>query len=48
MGAQYHTVDVKETLWAISRKYGVTVDALKQMNGLADNIIKPGQQLRVK
>ena len=47
-GAQYHTVDVKETLWAISRKYGVTVDALKQMNGLADNIIKPGQQLRVK
>ena len=47
-GAQYHTVEVKETLWAISRKYGLTVDALKQMNGLTDNIIKPGQQLRVK
>ena len=47
-GAQYHTVEVKETLWAISRKYGITVDALKQLNGLADNLIKPGQQLRVK
>ncbi len=47
-GAQYHTVGVKETLWAISRKYGITVDALKQMNGITDNIIKPGQQLRVK
>ncbi len=47
-GVQYHTVGVKETLWAISRKYGLTVDALKQLNGLTDNLIKPGQQLRVK
>ena len=47
-GAQYHTVEIKETLWAISRKYGLTVDALKQLNGLTDNLIKPGQQLRVK
>ena len=47
-GAQFHTVGVKETLWAISRKYGTTVDALKQLNGLTDNLIKPGQQLRVK
>jgi flagellum-specific peptidoglycan hydrolase FlgJ/LysM repeat protein len=45
---QYHTVAQSETLWAISRKYGITVDQLKQLNGLADNIIKPGQQLRVK
>ena len=45
---QYHTVTQSETLWAISRKYGITVDQLKQLNGLADNTIKPGQQLRVK
>jgi flagellum-specific peptidoglycan hydrolase FlgJ/LysM repeat protein len=45
---QYHTVAQSETLWAISRKYGITVDQLKQLNGLSDNIIKPGQQLRVK
>lgn len=47
-GAQYYTVMQGETLWAISRKFNLTVDQLKQMNGLADNIIKPGQQLRVK
>ncbi|MBL7817730.1 MAG: LysM peptidoglycan-binding domain-containing protein [Saprospiraceae bacterium] len=47
-GAQYHTVAQSETLWAISRKYGLTVDKLKELNGLTDNIIKPGQQLRVK
>ena len=46
--AQYHTVAQSETLWAISRKYGLTVDKLKELNGLTDNIIKPGQQLRVK
>ncbi len=45
---QYHTVAQSETLWAISRKYGITVDQLKQLNGLSDNTIKPGQQLRVK
>ena len=45
---QYYTVAQGETLWAISRKFSLTVDQLKQLNGLADNIIKPGQQLRVK
>jgi flagellum-specific peptidoglycan hydrolase FlgJ/LysM repeat protein len=45
---QYHTVAKSETLWAISRKYGITVDQLKQLNGLPDNNIKIGQQLRVK
>ena len=47
-GAQYYTVMQGETLWAISRKFSLTVDQLKQMNGLADNTIKPGQQLRIK
>jgi flagellum-specific peptidoglycan hydrolase FlgJ/LysM repeat protein len=45
---QFHTVAQGETLWAISRKYGITVDRLKQLNNLPDNIIKPGQALRVK
>ncbi len=47
-GGQYYTVMQGETLWAISRKFSLTVDQLKQLNGLVDNIIKPGQQLRVK
>ena len=45
---QYHVVAQGETLWAISRKYGLTVDALKLMNNKVDNIIKPGDRLRVK
>ena len=45
---QYYTVAQGETLWAISRKFSLTVDQLKQLNGLADNTIKPGQQLRIK
>ena len=48
INSQYYTVMQGETLWAISRKFSLTVDQLKQMNGLADNVIKPGQQLRIK
>ncbi|MEM9527335.1 MAG: LysM peptidoglycan-binding domain-containing protein [Bacteroidota bacterium] len=32
----------------MSRKYGLTVDQLKQLNGLTGNTISIGQQLRVK
>jgi flagellum-specific peptidoglycan hydrolase FlgJ/LysM repeat protein len=46
--AQYHTVQQGETLWRLSKQYGVTVDQLKTWNGLPDNTIKPGQQLRIK
>ncbi len=45
---QFYTVLQGETLWAISRKFGTTVDQIKALNKLADNNIKPGQQLRVK
>ena len=47
-GAGTYTVSQGETLWAISRKFNTTVDKLKALNGLSDNTIKPGQQLRVK
>ncbi len=46
--AQYHTVVAKETLYALSRRYGLTVDALKQLNGLTSNTISIGQRLRVR
>ena len=48
VGSEYYTVLQGETLWGISRKFNLTVDKLKQLNNLTDNIIKPGQQLRVK
>ncbi|MBS3052256.1 MAG: LysM peptidoglycan-binding domain-containing protein, partial [Candidatus Aenigmarchaeota archaeon] len=40
-----HTVQTGETLSDIAQKYGVTVDAIKQANGLIDDTIDPGQKL---
>lgn len=45
---QYHSVEGGETLYAISRRYGLTVDALKRLNGLTSTSIVVGQQLRVR
>lgn len=42
-----HTVKPGETLFAISRLYGVNVEVLKQANGLRDDKIKAGQALQV-
>lgn len=43
-----HVVKAGETLYQISRKYGLTVDQLTQLNNLGKNMtIKPGQKLNV-
>ncbi|WP_273447477.1 LysM peptidoglycan-binding domain-containing protein [Neolewinella agarilytica] len=42
-----HTVVKGETLYAISRKYGTTPDAIRANNGLTSNDLFPGQQLAV-
>lgn len=44
----YHAVKAGETLYAVSRKYGLTVDALKRLNGLTSNNLSVGQQLRIR
>jgi membrane-bound lytic murein transglycosylase D len=42
----YHTVSSGETLFAISKKYGVSVDQLKKWNSIgSQNIISVGQKL---
>lgn len=43
-----HKVQPKETLFAISRMYGVSVDEIKAWNNLKDNSISVGQELLVK
>jgi len=43
-----HTVKPGETLYAISRKYGVSVQQLKTMNNLPDNTVKLGQVLTIE
>ncbi|MCS6820067.1 MAG: LysM peptidoglycan-binding domain-containing protein [Chitinophagales bacterium] len=44
----YYTVQPKETLYGISRKFNTTVEKIKEWNGLSDNNIKVGQQLLIK
>ena len=44
----YHEVMVKETLYQISRRYGLTVDDLRKLNRLTpETVIHPGQKLIV-
>jgi LysM repeat protein len=42
-----HTVQSKETLYAISKKYSVTVDDIMQWNAMESRELKVGQQLRI-
>jgi membrane-bound lytic murein transglycosylase D len=44
----YYEVQPGDTLSAISRKTGASVPNIKDWNGLKDDIIHPGQKLRIK
>lgn len=44
-GRRTHTVAEHETLFGIARKYGVTVDAIRQANHLEGDHLRPGQTL---
>jgi LysM repeat protein len=45
---QQHTVQKGDTLYKISRKYGMSVDGLRKLNGIGpDSKIYPGQKLKV-
>jgi len=44
-GVRTHIVQSGDTLYNISRRYGVTVDQLRQRNNIAGDMIRVGQQL---
>jgi hypothetical protein len=46
-GGDFHTVAKGDTLYRLSKEYGVTVDDLKVWNNLTDNTIHVGQQIVV-
>lgn len=43
-----HRVEKGDTLYSISKKHNLTVDELMRLNGLSDNAISIGQELKVK
>ncbi|MDC6363972.1 MULTISPECIES: glucosaminidase domain-containing protein [Flavobacteriaceae] len=43
-----HVVEKGETLYAISRKYAISVDEIRRLNNLNDNIISIGQVLNIR
>ncbi|WP_017415762.1 N-acetylmuramoyl-L-alanine amidase [Clostridium tunisiense] len=45
----YHTVVSGDTLWALTRKYGVTLCSIIELNNIKNvDLIYPGQKLRIK
>ncbi|GEM_PF-175643 len=44
----YHTVRRGETLYGLARRYGISVDTLRRLNGMSlKTVLKPGARLRV-
>lgn len=47
-GTKVHTVKEGDSLWTISRKYpGVSIENLREWNGLSGNNLKPGTKLKL-
>ena len=47
LGQTVHVVKPGETLFGISRRYGLDMEKIKKMNKLPDDIIEVGQKLMV-
>ena len=48
-GSIVHTVKSGDNLWDISKKYGVSVEQIRKLNGLdSKSILKIGQKLKIK
>lgn len=46
-GSFQYTIQPGDTLWLLSRKYGTTVEAIKQLNGLTGDTLYVGQVLKI-
>ncbi|MCL2286152.1 MAG: N-acetylmuramoyl-L-alanine amidase [Firmicutes bacterium] len=42
-----YTVVAGDTLWALSQRFGTTVDAIRSLNGLTSDLLRIGQVLRI-
>ena len=48
LNENYYIVQSGDSLWSISKKYGVSVDKLKDINNLSGNLLSVGQKLLIK
>ena len=46
--AVYHTVRSGDNLWDIARKYGASVQQIRNLNDLRSSNLRPGQRIRVR
>ncbi|MCF6311413.1 MAG: LysM peptidoglycan-binding domain-containing protein [Verrucomicrobiales bacterium] len=46
-GSKSHTVVRGDTLYSLARRYGTSVNTIKNTNGLNSNLIRLGQNLRI-
>lgn len=46
-GVIEYTVRSGDTLWLLAQRYGTTVDAIKNLNGLTSNMLNIGQVLKI-
>jgi LysM repeat protein len=47
-GSQVHIVQPGQTLWGIAQVYGVSLDTLRQLNGISGSTIYAGQAIIIK
>jgi membrane-bound lytic murein transglycosylase D len=47
-GLEYYNVRRGDNLWAISSRFGSTVDELRRMNDGLSEDLQPGQRIRVR
>ena len=47
-GSDYYVIQKGDSLWSISKKFGLTVNELKEMNNLTSNLLTIGDTLKVK
>ncbi|MCS6833060.1 MAG: LysM peptidoglycan-binding domain-containing protein, partial [Flammeovirgaceae bacterium] len=45
---QYHKVQVGETLFSLAKKYGVSIEQIKKLNNIQNNVLVPGKEVRIR
>ena len=47
LNENYYIVQSGDSLWSISKRFGLSVDKLKDINNLSSNLLSIGQTLKI-